>query len=940
MLWKRVLQTLFLMGAAGLGHSQVQFAEPVVNTCGNFDALSYEGLYTDKASYVVGDTVTILGNWPNKTVKYRIARIGPNGSDPYGSTYINWANDSNPISYDTAYKAPFGSYVSLPDIDLSTPVLGPAETDRNEFTIEGWVRPSYIWPAGTPTQEREKIGDVIVAGQVELDGSAFGGVGIGIRANGKPFAIASVTDTNPPHSTMPIVLEGNTELEVNKWYYLALTMRVVDPGGGDVSRIQLWVGEGNLIVAPVATSTLSSVYELSSSISSLEFRLGARNEAPGVNTGCLSGRLDRWGAWDNEGLTLNELKYRQHGGFDPPSGPHPFDQPDDVPIANILFEDPYGDVVANDGSGGNGVLVGHGTPGMSGRPSDTRGVRLNHDQLIEAKFDEAKGVEYLLTDSGTSGGAPLPSGLYSVQAVFKNGGRYDYDEDYPVNTEPNHFCCFVVRPDVDNEEARDRSSIAVLLPVNTWMAYNSWPGEYGQYEGGINRATASGLEVRPLAAESGTCYSQGNNSAYSTMGDGESPCHYMGWMRPNIASSPIHENSILFNYAHAANDANLIRWLHDPPVVLTGPLDYEVYSDWDLHSILEPHEMIDYDTQSQEYVGHRVLMLVGQHEYWSDTMLSRLHAYIDRGGSVISIGGNAIGYRSELKNTVDQSSNVTGVTGVLEVKKWPTGFQMLGDWDSYSLMADTGSPSAREKTGGWRFIEQIKTPPSSRDFVLGTLPDMHGFRGPDGRAEVDQYGLWEVQSGGAGHVWWPSAVVNTKVGSNTTGRVVGHEADRFVNNNNVPHDQYAPEFEYGVGIPASLPTVLAIGTELDPLADGDDLLNAPQIYRGADEWDFDETALNVLAKDDRSGPNPFAAVSVSRDVNAAPMPPYVTTYYPMGQIVAYQHKDGADSGYAGRGWVLSIAAIGAPYGLMDSDTDISELVARALVCMLTDGSCP
>ncbi|KAA3639803.1 MAG: hypothetical protein DWP92_04140 [Armatimonadetes bacterium] len=455
------------------------------------------------------------------------------------------------------------------------------------------------------------------------------------------------------------------------------------------------------------------------------------------------------------------------------------------------------------------------------------------------------------------------------------------------------------------------------------MAYNAWPGDFGAYEDGCG--TAKDLELRPSTGSQ--YYSQGNNAAYGMMGDGVSPGHYIGWQRPNINASPVVSEEF-FNWRHAPMAANLFVWLDDPiGDIWTGSVDYDVYTDWDLHSILSADDMIEEDGQGG-YNGHKVVMLVGHHEYWSEPMLDKLHDYLEAGGNVISIGGNAIAYRSELFNTVS-GSTVTGVTGVLEIKKWPTGFLMEGDWDSYSLMADPDDPpEGDEKTGVWRFVESIAN--KSRDYVLGTLPDMVGLREigtPTVRAEVDQYVLWAVSEGD--HKFWGPTVLSehTWVGSDPGGRVVGHEADRFVDD--APTGSDAPDFVWGDSGTTN-PTVLAYGSWLDPLADGDDLLWALELDWDEDKWSDDETDLNVAAKT-----GDFADLSGDVNVNQV-TGPHHAPYSSHGQIVYYE--------YDGGGRVLTIGAIGAALGLLDtadSDKRISKMVEYALDCMINGGSnCP
>lgn len=889
--------------------------------CNLIDVLGYEGLYTDKASYKAGDTLQVFGNWPNESVKYRIVRI--EDRDPDQFTFIDWAN-TTPVPYGAAEdEPPFGSFVEFSEVSLYKPPETPPY-DR-EFTIEGWVRPTYVWDDGVlSASEEDPIGAVIVAGQVEYVGGQFRGVGIGIRHDGKPFGIASIQEIDNPSEKIDLIVEQGgsqpTLLEAGKWYYLALTMRTW-PMDSDDTEIELYLGNQQSFAWRLEKYTKTDVrYELQD-ISSLKFRLGARNEAPGADTGCLSGRIDKWGVWDDEGLRLQELKTRQFDGIPTSSGMTPNDPPDNPPVIDVDFEDPYGAAVSNDApAGSDGLIIGHGTPGVSGvgKTTDERGLRLNHDQVIDAEFDEQT-VSKAIPPAGTG---EWESGLYAVQAVFD---RNNFDPTHPDNVKANHYSCFVLRNDLSQQQ---KAGIAVLVPVNTWMAYNAWPGDYGAYEGNEG-GTAAGLTMRKNPLDASRCYAQGNNSAYSAMGDGASPGHYMGWRRPNLMASPVLDTDF-FNWPHAPMDVHLFEWLEDPPGGLIDDLEYDVYSDWDLHSVLTDDHLDDY----------AVLMLVGHLEYWSETMLDRLHTYLDRGGNVISIGGNAIGYRSELTNTME-GNDVTGVTGVLEVKKWPAELLYLAPWDSYSLMADTGSVP-RQKTGGWRFIETIKTSDPKRDFILGTLGDMVGFTdkdemGPVKRGATDQYGRW---AGGSPHAFWGSQppAPDAPIGSFGGGRVIGHESDRYFDNTDSQFAN-APAFSFG-DTSTPKPQVLAYGFEMDPNPPADDLIVKVELQWDDFPWAENETQLNFRALNNSSTNNTFSNITIEVDVNEDVLPPVNAPYAPAGQIVYYKHWIGGAVG-ANTGRVLTLGSISAPLGLLDPySVAISQLVERALDCMVQGNGCP
>ncbi|WP_436493133.1 N,N-dimethylformamidase beta subunit family domain-containing protein [Actinokineospora sp. HUAS TT18] len=139
---------------------------------------------------------------------------------------------------------------------------------------------------------------------------------------------------------------------------------------------------------------------------------------------------------------------------------------------------------------------------------------------------------------------------------------------------------FVVRP------AGTLSPIAVMLPTNTYSAYNTWGG-HSQYatvgQAGVARVVAS---LRP------------SNSTWTT-GRGRM-------------------NHTFFS------DLLLLRWMVD------RGFSFDCYQDGDL------------DHDPSWLAQYKVLVLGSHPEYWSQKMRDSLRDYLDGGGHVVVTGGNAI----------------------------------------------------------------------------------------------------------------------------------------------------------------------------------------------------------------------------------------------------------------------------------------------------------
>ena len=155
-----------------------------------------------------------------------------------------------------------------------------------------------------------------------------------------------------------------------------------------------------------------------------------------------------------------------------------------------------------------------------------------------------------------------PSGIYSARCS-------DYENSTNIT--------FIVKPD-----PQEKSQVALLANVNTWLAYNSWGGRSAYTV--PSSARLSFLRPNHKAAFAGS----GNTDAHLTRGE----LWVLGWLEKEG---------------------------YNP----------DVYTDIDFHSGFD--------------INHYKCLILSTHpEYWSEKMYDKLSSYLDAGGSLIYLGGNGI----------------------------------------------------------------------------------------------------------------------------------------------------------------------------------------------------------------------------------------------------------------------------------------------------------
>ena len=170
------------------------------------------------------------------------------------------------------------------------------------------------------------------------------------------------------------------------------------------------------------------------------------------------------------------------------------------------------------------------------------------------------------TDFSVAVGAAWPSGIYGVQLVSPAGTEQDV--------------MFVVRP------SAPQNKIAVVVPTNTYNAYNSWGG-HDQYTNGQSDTQRIVTTLRPSHATAFSATGAINHTLYS--------------------------------------DLLLLTWM------TANGIDYDVYTD------------LDVDTTGTTWMpAYKAVVLASHPEYWSQTARANLILYLAGGGRVVATGGNCI----------------------------------------------------------------------------------------------------------------------------------------------------------------------------------------------------------------------------------------------------------------------------------------------------------
>ena len=232
--------------------------------------------------------------------------------------------------------------------------------------------------------------------------------------------------------------------------------------------------------------------------------------------------------------------------------------------------------------------------------------------------------------------ADTPSGLYAARLT--SGDQEDH-------------ITFVVRPPRNRSTA---AQLALLIPTASYMAYGNARGamETGN-ELLSNHLTVISPEMRYLNR-----HTEYGNSMYDNHNDGTGVC-YSSRLRPLINIRPTHP----WLWQLSA-DMHLVEWLE------AQEIPFDVITDEDMHqdgvALLERYSCV----------------MTGSHpEYYSTQMWDAIHAFTQRGGRLMYMGGNGFYWRVAYRDDKP---------GAMEMRRTEDGSRSWASEPGEYYMAFTG----------------------------------------------------------------------------------------------------------------------------------------------------------------------------------------------------------------------------------------------------------
>ncbi len=663
-----------------------------------------------------------------------------------------------------------GVHASLPDpLTVSFQLVRHGESDQVVAETE---------PVAVESQQT-RIGSFIEVGGLDLSGrdeftiegwwypKVVGGDVVMVAGQGDFGEGAGIFVTDDGHLAGYVGVEGSPSavevvhdelLLIDEWHHIAL--RYDDP------ELALYLDGERVGTASAGDAVAPTDHP---------FRIGAGPDAPGAMTGIVDGRVDAWTVWPTA-LSGSQIQERRQQAL---SEPNPTPPPNAVDF-HLGFHSSTGKPVDRALSRNPIKVFNYGNPHMVGVHEEGLSMRLNHDQIVDTGWDQT--VEIPIPDDAKSG-------LYSVVVE---------DHSFPERQFPQ----IIVRP----SRATPGTEVAVVAPVNTWVAYNPWPGHHFE----IPPEHQQHFPQRQRSPDDPVLHVTGNNSAYRMMGDGISPAYFQGWLRPNPRASIYTIGEHEFNLA-ARLTFDTVRWLEEEGI------PYDMYTDWDVD---------DGFIDARDY---NVMFFHGHSEYWTRSAIDNIHQFADQGGSFLFMSANVMYWH------VAHSDDHL----VQETRKWPR-FVLPTSHGPNDRVTSIGN----EEAGLWEYIGVC-------DDSLGTPTMLHGaiFHLLVG-GHPSTFGRWEVTL--ADHWLWPDDVyLGAHVGKSRfeDTYTVGHEMDTF--------DPQRPPAGLAPGADV---TILAEGTHFprldiaDPARDLSFRPDCSYIEQVAeDRWAYESDRYEFVPGDLRSG---------------------------------------------------------------------------------------
>jgi N,N-dimethylformamidase len=279
-----------------------------------------------------------------------------------------------------------------------------------------------------------------------------------------------------------------------------------------------------------------------------------------------------------------------------------------------------GMVADRSGHGRDGVVVNHGT-WMIGGPAFEADKPIDTSYDVKADATRGHGLR-LASDDLFDCGWPVEHEWHVPEDAAS--GFYVARFTYEMDGERRHYdVTFVVR----KAHRAEPAPVVVLCSSNTWRAYNATPFAASTPDDDTEFTLGGSVELdsHPPA------YSLYRNHA---AGQGTL---YLGTQIPWPAAGPYVRYDRGTDYSHLVRAERYTHvWLRE-----TG-YDFDPITDLDLHH--DPDLLKDY----------KVLLIPGHPEYWSTEMWTGVARYLDGGGDMVVLAGNAVFWRV----TIDEHERV------------------------------------------------------------------------------------------------------------------------------------------------------------------------------------------------------------------------------------------------------------------------------------------